>query len=167
MRRITGWLFDLYPSAEGITLWIVDDDGASSTGARTPFTPSFFMHVHGVRCGDAWPHSPRSLPVNVTFDWDRQREIYTNEEWNVLRVTRARHARHLKDVVRRLERHFPHYVFFNSDIPSQQLFLYDTGLFPLALRRVRRSTQDGRLAGWTLARQPRTPWNTRCRRSRR
>jgi DNA polymerase-2 len=146
-RRITGWLFDLYPSAEGITVWIVDEEGRQHR-CSTPFTPSFFMHIPESGAGTVAALT-RSLPMRVTFEWARQREIYANQEWTVLRVRVHDTRDHLR-VVKRLERHFPHYVFFNSDIPAQQLFLYETGLFPLA-RGEYEITADGRLTGWTLA----------------
>ncbi len=149
-RRIIGWLFDLYPSAEGITLWIVDEEGKQHR-CSAPFTPSFFMHVAEADAAKVAALTG-SLPMKVTLEWARQREIYSNQEWTVLRV-RVHDTRGHLGVVKRLERHFPHYVFFNSDIPSQQLFLYDTGLFPLA-RGEYEITQDGLLAGWTLADTP-------------
>ncbi|MBP1678116.1 MAG: polB [Bacteroidetes bacterium] len=150
MHRIAGWLFDLYPSAEGITLWIVDGEGKQHR-CSTPFTPSFFLHVAESDAAKVAALTG-SLPMKVTFEWTRQREIYTDQEWTVLRV-RVHDTREHQGVVKRLERHFPHYVFFNSDIPSPQLFLYETGLFPLA-RGEYEITQDGLLAGWTLADSP-------------
>ena len=39
-----GWLFDLYPSEKGITLWVIDEDGGKTKGYAR-FTPHFFMHV--------------------------------------------------------------------------------------------------------------------------
>ena len=43
-RTITGWLFDLYPSREGITLWLVDRDGAKYR-CHDGFDPWFYMHI--------------------------------------------------------------------------------------------------------------------------
>ena len=128
-RIISGWLFDLYPAPGGITLWLADAGGARHR-CSVPFAPWFFMHVREQEA-ERVAAAVRSLPVSVTLSWDRQREIYRDEEWNVLRVT-VHDPRALRNVVGRLERHFPHFVFFNSDIPAQQLFLYATGLFPLA-----------------------------------
>ena len=73
----------------------------------------------------------KSFPFPVTLDRTTRRELYSNEEWNVLRVN-VHGTLQLKTVVRRLEHHFPHFVFFNSDIASQQIYLYSNGLFPLA-----------------------------------
>lgn len=143
---ITGWLFDLYPSAAGITLWLMDCDGKKFRCADS-FLPSFFMRV---------PESDdervaaitRPFPFGVSFDRTVRREIYSDEEWNVLRVS-VHDTLHLKDVVRRVERHFPHFVFFDSDIPPVQLYLYHTGLFPLAFGEYE-VDEEGRLRGWRL-----------------
>ena len=149
-RTITGWLFDLYPSRQGITLWLVDRDGARHC-CHDAFAPWFYMHI---------PPSEearveaivRLFPFRVTLERTVRREIYTNEEWDVLRVT-VHDTLHLKDVVRRLEPHFPHFVFFDSDISSQQLYLYRTGLFPLGFAEYA-IDDEGRLAGWKLDDDP-------------
>lgn len=125
----TGWLFDVYPSPGGITLWVIDEQGEQHSAA-VPYAPSFYMHI---------PQSDeprvaalvRRFPCRITLDWVLKRELYSNEEWRVLRV-QVHDPLRLKEVVRALEHHFPHFVFFNSDIPPQQTYLYETGLFPLA-----------------------------------
>jgi DNA polymerase elongation subunit (family B) len=143
METITGWLFDLYASSEGITLWLADRSGGRHR-CQVRFVPFFYMRV-----SEAEARQVASLASSfpVSFGRDRQREIYSDQEWEVLRVN-VHDPRQLTAVVRRLERHFPHFVFFNSDIPPPQLFLYTTGLFPLAFGEYRLS--DGVLAGWEL-----------------
>jgi len=145
METITGWLFDLYASAEGITLWLADREGTRHR-CHVPFVPFFYMRV-----SEAEAHAVASIAASfpVSFARDRQREIYSDQEWEVLRIN-VHDPRQLSSVVRRLERHFPHYVFFNSDIAAQQLFLYTTGLFPLAFGEYRLAP-DGALTGWELA----------------
>src|SRR5262245_56826823 len=123
---ITGWLFDLYPSSNGLTVWLVDREGDKHCCA-VQYVPAFFMHVT-----DAEARQVEAIvavfPFRVTLDWQRRREIYSNEDWTVLRVA-VHDTQRFKQVVQRLERSFPHFVFFNSDISVPQLFLYSTGLF--------------------------------------
>jgi DNA polymerase elongation subunit (family B) len=146
-RRFTGWLFDLYPSSQGITLWLVDGEGRKHC-CCTPFVPSFFMHISGEEARRV-ATLVSAFPFRVTLDCMTQREMYSNEEWEVLRVS-VHDTLHLKQVVQRLEHHFPHFVFFNSDIPPQQLYLYSTGLFPLAFGEYH-VDENGQLTGWQLA----------------
>ncbi len=126
---LTAWLFDLYPSSHGLTFWFVDRN-AKKYCCSMPYVPSFYMHVSNeeARYVEA---IGQSVGCRVTIDQAVQREIYSNEEWTVQRVN-VHDTLLFKQVVRKAERHFPHYVFFNSDIHVQQLFLYSTGLFPLA-----------------------------------
>ena len=146
-RTITGWLFDLYPSSRGITLWLIDRYGVKYY-CSAPFIPSFYMHVSG-EAARQLSALAKDFPFQVELDHATQREIYSNEEWDVLRV-RVHDTLHLKTVVQRLERHFPHFVFFNSDIPVQQLYLYATGLFPLAFGEYH-VDEGNTLVGWQLA----------------
>ncbi len=149
-RTITGWLFDLYPSSRGITLWLIDREGVPYR-CSAPFIPFFYMHLSGEETGRL-SAAVRGFPCEITLEHATQREIYSNEEWDVLRVG-VHDTLQLKTVVQRLERHFPHFVFFNSDIPAQQLFLYTTGLFPLAFGEYVLSG-DNVLLDWQLADTP-------------
>jgi len=144
-QTITGWLFDVYPSSEGLTLWLIDREGVKYR-CHASFIPSFFMHVSDADAAKV-ATLVRAFPFRVSLDRAVQREIYSDEEWNVLRVS-VHDTLQLKTVVRRLERQFPHFVFFNSDISVQQLYLYSTGLFPLAWGEYR--LEDDVLTGWTL-----------------
>ena len=145
-RVVTAWLFDLYPSPQGLTVWLIDRDGRKHC-CSMPYVPSFYMHVseEEVRCVEA---IGRSVGCRVTVEQARQTEIYSHEEWSVQRVS-VHDTRLLKQVVRRAERLFPHYVFFNSDIPVPQLFLYSTGLFPLAWGDYRMD-ENNRLIDWAI-----------------
>jgi DNA polymerase-2 len=145
-RSVTAWLFDIYPSKHGITLWLIDEQGRKHR-CTVPFAPSFFMRLSGAEAEKVQSITSR-FPFPVRFDWCPQREIYSNEEWTVLRVS-VHDTLRFRDVVRLLERHFPHFVFYNSDIAVQQLFLYSTGLFPLAFGEYGIDEQ-GQLAGWHI-----------------
>jgi DNA polymerase-2 len=127
---ITAWLFDLYPTSYGLTFWLVDEEGRKHHCFRE-YAPVFYMHLSKPEEKLLETVLP-SLLCKVTFDHHVQTEIYRNEELDVVRV-RVHDPLHLKTVVRVLERQFPHYVFYNSDILVPQLFLYSTSdLFPLA-----------------------------------
>ncbi len=145
-RIIHGWLFDLYPSPTGITLWLVDREGRKER-CHADFQPFFYLHVSPdeARSVEALL---RTFPCRVSLSREQQREIYTDTPWDVLRVS-VYDPTLLRRLVHRLERHFPHFVFFNSDITPQQLFLYATDLFPLALGEYA-VDENGRLLEWHL-----------------
>lgn len=147
MPVITGWLFDLYPSPRGVTLWLADREGGRYR-CTAPFAPAFFLHVTDTEARRV-ETLLRSVPSPTTLSWTRQRELYRDEEWTVLRIG-VQDPRQLRAAVGRLERHFPHSVFFHSDIPPAQLFLYDTGLFPLAFGDYE-VDEEHTLTGWRIA----------------
>jgi DNA polymerase elongation subunit (family B) len=129
-RTIQGWLFDLYPSPSGITLWLMDREGRKER-CHADFAPFFYMHVSRHE-EESVETLTRDFPCRVSLSREEQREIYTDTPRDVLRIS-VHDPTRLRALVHRLERRFPHFVFFNSDIPPQQLFLYATDLFPLAL----------------------------------
>lgn len=143
---ITGWLFDVYPSSEGVTLWFIDVNGFHHRCHRR-FQPHFFLYLNeadtkrsellGARC-----------PVPLSFTRTTRTEIYSGDSWNVLQVV-VHDATKFKEAVRYFERYFPHFAFFNSDILPAQLFLYDADLFLLALGEYEINA-DGELINWEL-----------------
>lgn len=146
MPVINAWLFDLYPSLHGLTVWLIDGDGRRHR-CTTAYAPSFYMRIEEHLQARVAALTAR-FPFRISFGWESQRDIYANREYTVLRVV-VHDTLRFREVVWLLERHFPHYVFFNSDIPVQQLFLYSTGLFPLA-RGEYEIDETGRLVGWEV-----------------
>ncbi len=145
-NQITGWLFDQYPSAAGTTIWLIDQSGRKHRCAH-PFQPSFFLDLNDSERRRAEQLARRS-PASVSLRPARKRELYSNEERNVLEV-RVHEPLSFRKVVRYFERFFPHFAFFNSDLLPAQLFLYETKLFPLAFGEYE-IDEHGQLARWTL-----------------
>lgn len=145
-RTLSGWLFDCYPSAQGITLWFIDENGDKHRCFRR-FTPSFFLHLNCSDARRAEALGARS-PVPVTITRTTKTEIYSGDALDVLEV-HVHNPMRFREVVWYYERFFPHFAFFNSDILPAQLFLYHTDLFPLALGEYEIDDQ-GMLTGWTL-----------------
>jgi len=145
-RTIAGWLFDAYPSPEGITLWFIDRNGEKHC-ALFLFTPSFFLHLNDGDIARA-KMLARCSPVPLRLTRTERREIYSNDIWNVLQVSVC-DATKFKAVASYYARFFPHFAFFNSDLLPAQLFFYETQLFPLAYGEY--CIDDaGRMVEWTL-----------------
>lgn len=146
-KTVTAWLFDLYASSEGITFWLKDQDGCTHRCFRS-YEPVFYMHLSTAEERKLHAFLPL-LPCHVTVDRYTQTELYSHKALDLVRV-RVQDALQLNAVVRYLEHQFPHYVFYNSDIPATQLFLYSTGLFPLAFGEYV-IAQDGTLSDWDIS----------------
>jgi DNA polymerase-2 len=125
-----GWLIDVYPSHNGVTLWLMDEEGRYHRHGM-PFVPSFCMSVEGAERRRAEAMAAK-CPVRVSTSPQTKTEIYSGEAWEVLSI-HVHEPLRFAEAVRYFERSFPHYVFFDSDILVSQLFLYETRLFPLAL----------------------------------
>ncbi len=141
--RKRGWLFDLYPSEKGITLWIIGEDGGKTKG-HTQFIPHFFMHVKERAHVE---NIAQKFHCTVSKQWITKTEIYSGKQIPVLEVS-VPDTLHFKEIVRRFESEFPYYVFFNSDLTQVQMFLYERNLFPLAFGEY--VFEDGMLQGGRL-----------------
>ena len=127
---ISAWLFDVYPSERGVTLWFIDLSGARLRCFRK-FTPSFFLHLNDFDAKRAAVLA-NQCPVPVSLATTTRTEIYSGDPIDVLQVFVHDPIR-FKEVVWYFEKFFPHFAFFNSDVSVEQQFLYETQLFPLAL----------------------------------
>ena len=128
-RTIAGWLFDVYPSSKGITLWFIGRDGEKYCCFRR-YWPSFFLHVNDADVKRIGALSAR-CPVVVSLKRATRQEIYSGEPWDVIQV-HVHDTMRFKEAVRYFEQFLPHFAFYNSDILVAQLFLYEMEFFPLA-----------------------------------
>ncbi len=143
---ISGWLFDVYPSAHGVTLRFIDRSGGKHR-CFCPFRPSFFLYLKNGDVQRAEFLATR-CPYPVSITKTTRTEIYSDDSLDVLQV-HVHDATRLREVVWYYERFFPHFAFFNSDILPQQLFLYETRLFPLALGEYH-IDEHGQLLDWQV-----------------
>lgn len=130
-KSIEGWLFDVYPEKNDVILWLIDQDGAKYM-CWDLFEPCFYLNLHVQdmkRAENILEKLNSQIPVSAERTF--KRDLYTNREIQVLQV-KVRRIGKFREVVRYLERYFPPFAFFNSDISTDQLYLYHTGLFPLA-----------------------------------
>src|SRR5258708_14742854 len=144
-HTVTGWLFDAYPSTQGITLWFIDENGEKHQ-CTYKFSPSFFLHLNEPDKKRA-QNLVKQCPVPVSLQETTQQELFSGDVLNVLRVS-VHDATRFRGVVMFFEIFFPHYAFYNSDILPEQLFLYEADLFPLGFGEYR--IENDELAGWTL-----------------
>ncbi|HUI31068.1 MAG TPA: DNA polymerase domain-containing protein, partial [Candidatus Acidoferrales bacterium] len=129
MQTIRGWLFDLYPSGRGITLWLIDEAG-KKTQAYTPFIPKFYMHVKRNDRAKV-ERTAAKLHCLVSKEWVYKKEIYSGKDLPVLEIL-VPDTLNFKKIVRVFESEFSYNVFNNSDLTPVQMFLFENRLFPLA-----------------------------------
>ena len=126
---VSGWLFDAYPSTNGMVVWLIDREGRKHR-CTASFVPSLFLHLNPQDVKRAHTLAARcTTPLTVTAT--TRKELYSDDTWDVAQVF-VHNPTRFSSVVRFFEQFFPHFVFFNSDLLVPQLFLYETTLFPLA-----------------------------------
>ena len=143
---LSAWLFDVYPSEHGVTLWFIDRNGDRRQFFRQ-FTPYFFLHLNASDTKRAGALGAR-CPIPVSLVPTTRTEIYSGDSIEVLQVF-VQDPMRFKQAVWYYEKFFPHFAFFNSDVSVEQQFLYETQLFPLALGNYEISS-TGELLSWYL-----------------
>ncbi|MGA3287092.1 MAG: DNA polymerase domain-containing protein [Bacteroidota bacterium] len=144
--RLSAWLFDVYPSERGVTLWFIGRNGVRLRCFRK-FTPSFFLHLNNFDAKRAAVLA-NQCPIPISLVPTTRTEIYSGDSIDVLQVF-VHDPMRFKKVVWYFEKFFPHFAFFNSDVSVEQQFLYETQLFPLALGEYEVSKEE-ELLSWHL-----------------
>jgi DNA polymerase-2 len=144
--HITAWLFDVYSSPKGLTIWLIDEDGNKHV-CSADFVPSFFLHLSPSDMKQAEVIA-KKCSVPVSTNRTTKRDLYTNNELQVLQVN-IHHTMRFKETVWFFEKYFPPFAFFDSDISVAQLYLYHTDLFPLAFGEYH-IDENGKLSAFNL-----------------
>ncbi len=128
-RHLRGYFFDVYPVRGGMIVWIIDEEGTAQH-CFDPFHPTFYLHLDR---SDARriPALVERFRIPATVGTGRKLEIFSGEEWEVTAIT-VRDPLELNRCVAAFQKFFPHFVFYNSNIPVAQMYLYDRQVFPLA-----------------------------------
>jgi DNA polymerase elongation subunit (family B) len=145
-KIITAWLFDVYPSPKGLTIWLIDENGGKHV-CFADFVPSFFLHLNPSDVRRAKVLSTK-CSIRLSTQHTTKRDLYTNKELHVLQIN-VHDTMHFKETVWFFEKYFPPFVFFDSDISVAQLYLYHTGFFPLAFGEYCKD-ESGKLTGFNL-----------------
>ncbi len=135
-----GWIFDVYPTPQGLTVWLVDPNGRSLKFLQ-PFHPSFFLRGPESALRNALRWIKRQSK-DARFQRAEKRDFYSNA-WVPVVAVRVNNPLHYPPLTQAFLRQssalaprpdvdFTGLEIFNCDIPLPQLFFYETGLFPLA-----------------------------------
>jgi DNA polymerase-2 len=125
--QIHGWLFDLYPLESSMIIWIKDEDGRLHR-LEDPFRPRFYAQG---KMNDllALFHSLQKGQWATGYQWTRKKEFWSGDEVEVMEIEVADADRY-GQLPRMLPQWEESITFYNCDIPSPQLYLYERGVFP-------------------------------------
>jgi DNA polymerase-2 len=136
--QISGWLFDAYPCASGMTLWLLDEAGDMHS-CTAVYYPSFYLtgNLNLLKRAQNW-FQKASIPLQAEFV--EKREFYSND-WVPALEVQLLNPLHYVPLTQRVLRQMRELEPATCDIPLSQLFFISTGLFPLCRLE---ATIDGR-----------------------
>ncbi|NQU08212.1 MAG: hypothetical protein HQ583_06585 [Candidatus Abyssubacteria bacterium] len=145
-----GWLFDIYPARGGMTLWMIGT-GGGRIRLFDRYRPSFFVGGPP-RARERARQILRRSRAPAWFSAAEQRDFWTGRTVPVLQVSVE--VSSFNSVMRQASR-IGGAELYNCDIAPEQMYLYERGLFPLALCEVER-LEDGTV---TSIRACDEPWD--------
>ena len=123
-----GWLFDVYPSRDGMVLWLKTEQRCLRL--IDPYWATFYLGGPDAALKQCAAYLSRQrLPI--TTKWTERKELLSDCFIPVLKVSTPRLDR-FSTLVQSVYRVNPELTFYNCDILLPQLYFYETGLFPLA-----------------------------------
>ncbi|HLC41005.1 MAG TPA: DNA polymerase domain-containing protein, partial [Methylomirabilota bacterium] len=128
MRAQKGWLFDVYPSRDGMVLWLKTEQGCLRL--VDPYWASFYLSGRETALKQCASYLSRQR-LSVTTEQTERRELLSNRFIPVLKVSTPRLDR-FSALVQAAHRFNPELTFYNCDILLPQVYFYERGLFPLA-----------------------------------
>ncbi|MBI5650401.1 MAG: hypothetical protein HZC40_08150 [Chloroflexi bacterium] len=129
MRRITGWLFDVYAFGDGVSVWLIDAEGAAHHLHDT-LHPTFFVHgaPADLRRVCEWLTRAR-LPVRLARV--ERYDVFARRQMVVLQVA-VQIPTLFATLVHRVATTFPMLDLFTADLSIAQVYFFERGVFPLA-----------------------------------
>src|SRR2546428_9087750 len=127
-QLVEGWIFDVYPSHDGMIVWVIDDHGHPHR-LRYQYAPTLYV-AGGRSTLAAAQQALARLRIPVTLTPMVRRELMSGEQIPVIAV--AVHNPLAFPAAARLLARIPGLTLYNCDILTTRLFFYETGLFPLA-----------------------------------
>jgi DNA polymerase-2 len=129
MPTLFAWLFDAYPSGNGMSVWLIDREGRSHQLHDT-FSPSFYVQGSSDRLRDL-RESLRGKRAPVEMRMTERIDLFLDRPIEVLEV-RVKVPGRLPSLFRQASRAFPNLTYYDADIPLPQRYVLERDLFPLA-----------------------------------
>ncbi len=134
------WLFDAYPSKDGMTVWMIDADGGVHQ-LRDNFTPAFYVQGPSEELR-AVCRKLRARRSPVSLKRTERLDLFLDRPQEVLEVG-VQIPGALPRLFRQVSSEHPHLTYYDADIPLPQRYALARKIFPLAYCAV--DQQDGRI----------------------
>jgi len=143
--HITGWIFDAYLIGEGISLWVLDEEGKMHA-LLDPWRPRLFAQEGPKLAGFL---SRNRIPIT---QYPTTRLDFFTHQPLCVREIRVNNPLQYNDFVNKIQE-VENLELFNCDIHPVQAYHYERGHFPLAKGEFDTGS-DGILRAWTLQDSP-------------
>ncbi|MGH7275304.1 MAG: DNA polymerase domain-containing protein [Nitrospiria bacterium] len=124
-----GWLFDVYPSSEGMVLWVITEEG-QRLKLIDSFHPSFYFDGPSNELRKVFLLLSREA-TSITAKQVERIEFFSGESIPVVQVTLQNPTR-FSSVVKEVTHISGQLNLYNCDISLPQLYFYERNVFPLA-----------------------------------
>lgn len=128
-RELKGWLFDVYPSSEGMVLWIITEDGRRLKLVDS-FSPSFYFSAPPPEAKKVFALLSRERTPIKARHVERV-DLFQNKPVPVVEVSLKDPTR-FSPLVKKIDRLSGGIDLYNCDISLPQLYFFERRLFPLA-----------------------------------
>jgi DNA polymerase-2 len=129
LKTISGWIFEVYADAEGLSVWIIDTTSGKHHLHDT-FSPSFFVYgpqpdLHAV----CVMLTTARLPVHLRRA--ERHDLFLRRDLVVLEV-QVTCPLLFASIFKRVQTFKPDLTFYNADLTPAQFYYFEKNLFPLA-----------------------------------
>lgn len=128
MTVLRGWLLDLYPNEDGLTLWFICKDGRRMQ-LRQPFPISFHAAGESAELRALWKWLD-SQPEEIQLSRVERRDLFRG----VIPVLQAQvtHPAKASPIFARASQAFPNLTYYDADIPISLRYAARYDVYPLA-----------------------------------
>jgi DNA polymerase-2 len=139
-NELSGWLLDIYPDpAQGLIVWLLDEDGTRRHRLYQPFPTSFYIHGPSADLRQLWRYLD-SLKLPLQLSRTDGQDLFLDQPLPVLEVITPTPSAQ-ENLFRDLKKKFPGLTYYNVDISADLRYAAQTGVFPLARCQVLASEQ--------------------------
>ena len=128
---INGWILDLYPCPEGMTLWLIPQGGNPTRRRLIDRSFRACFYVHGPEPRLRRLARTLTARARVTCAFTEKTNIWDGQALAVLQVN-VLHPTQFAALARLVHRCDPGLRLYNSDLMPTSLYCWQKGVFPLA-----------------------------------
>lgn len=145
---LSAWLFDVYPSGDGMLVWWLDAEGQMHALRDDDFRPCFYARgpedelaaLSDLLIRRAPGHHRAARPP-ITVRRTERRDLFLDRDLEVLEISIGTPAL-LPTILRRAAEAHPGLTYYDADIPLPQRYVLARGVFPTAYCHIKYTYDD-------------------------